>query len=321
MRLVKGDEPTPLAVVTSEVIPPPTVTPAPEVSCPEEARSIVIAANSQGIPLSRFPSVDSSSGDDIPLVKYEVNGDQLSAPELLRAPDNLLPYQRDFKTQRSAWQLFTTLVPADQRTQVEHFEVMTDGPGGVLSAVEQTGDSPTSWELVIDIADTYDTKNLAFTRLHEFGHLLTLGPAQVPPDLRVFNDPNSKRTRERVASECASYFPGEGCSLPASYVNSFYSSFWKGLYDEWNAIDQLDDYDRREAKLRAFYHKYRDQFVDSYAVTSPVEDIAESWAFFVLSPRPGITGIRDEKLEFFYSYPELVQLRERILSGLCAANP
>jgi hypothetical protein len=213
------------------------------------------------------------------------------------------------------------MIPADQRTQVKHFEIMTDGPGGVLSAVEQTGDDPTSWELEIDIADTYDAKNLAFTLLHEFGHLLTLGPAQVPPDLQVFNDPKSKRTRDRAAADCSSYFPGEGCSLPASYVNTFYGSFWKPLYNEWNAIDQIDDYDRREAKLRAFYRRYRDQFVDSYAVTSPVEDIAESWAFFVLSPRPDIATVRDRKLEFFYSYPELVKLREQILDGLCTANP
>jgi hypothetical protein len=34
--------------------------------------------------------------------------------------------------------------------------------------------------------------------------------------------------------------------------------------------------------------KYKDQFVTDYAVTTPEEDIAESWTFFVLAPPKGI---------------------------------
>ncbi len=129
------------------------------------------------------------------------------------------------------------------------FQVMTDGPGGVLSAVEQMSNDPHRWVLETDIADMLDRKNLAFTLLHEYGHLLTLNSSQVPPDLYVFSNPNSTRARERATAACAAYFPGEGCSLSGSYINSFFERFWTDTYDEWSLIDRTDDQDRRDARL------------------------------------------------------------------------
>jgi hypothetical protein len=319
MRLVTGAPPQ--STATSAPTLAARSQPTQPVSCPQEARSVMLAANVQSIVPTHFPSVDTSRDIDIPLVTYNITGSRLSAPMLSRAPDNLVPYQRDFDKQRAAWSLFATMIPAGERGILGQFQIMTDGPGGVLSAVEQSADDPRSWVLEADIADMSDTKNLAFTLLHEFGHLLTLGPSQVPPDLQVFNNPNGSRARERAIAACNSYFPGEGCSLGSSYINRFFDRFWKDLYDQWDAIDQVQDVDQREAQLNAFYNRNRDQFVDSYAATSPVEDIAESWAFFVLEPRPAGTSIVEQKLQFFYAYPELVTLREQILSGLCAANP
>jgi hypothetical protein len=321
-RLLTGSDPIPVAHTTGTPSPAALAPlPAEQASCPAEARAVVMAANKENLPPGQFPRVDTSASLDVPLVTYGVSGDELSTPILAKVPDNLIEYQRDFASQRAAWQLFTELIPADSRGMLAQFQIMTDGPGAVLSAVEQTRNDPRRWILETDIADAADTRNLAFTLLHEYGHLLTLGPNQVPPDLEVFNNPDSQRTRNRAEAACQFYFPGEGCSLSTSYMNSFFDLFWKGIYDEWSAIDQIRDGDRRDIELNAFYREYRDRFVDSYAVTSPVEDIAESWAFYVLSPRPANTKIVDQKLEFFDAYPELAALRGHILSGLCAANP
>ncbi len=284
-------------------------------------RTVLLAANSEHLPPSHFPNVDVSTNLDIPLVTYTVHGDQLSAPALADVPPNLVSYQQDFSSQHAAWQLFVSMIPEDQRGMVSQFQIITDGPGGVLSAVEQSLDDPAKWILETDIADMPDTKNLAFTLLHEFGHLLTLNSSQVPPDLQVFNNPNSTRVRDRAAAACPNYFPGEGCSLATSYVNTFFQRYWTDLYDQWSAIDRINDDDRRDAKLHTFYRKYQDRFVDSYAVTSPVEDLAETWAYFVLSPHPSGSSGADQKMDFFYTYPELVRLRGQILSGLCAAKP
>ena len=71
-------------------------------------------------------------------------------------------------------------------------------------------------------------------------------------------------------------------------------------------------------KLRCLYEKYKDQFVTDYAPTSPEEDIAESWSYFVLKPKPGSSTIANRKVLFFYEFPELVALRQQIAHNLCA---
>jgi len=57
------------------------------------------------------------------------------------------------------------------------------------------------------------------------------------------------------------------------------------------------------------------------AATSPVEDIAEAWSFFIFSPKPGPDSIANEKVMLFYEFPELVQLREKILTNICEVFP
>ena len=59
------------------------------------------------------------------------------------------------------------------------------------------------------------------------------------------------------------------------------------------------------------------EFVTDYAPTSPAEDIAESWSFFVLKKKPASKTIANEKVLFFYEFPELVNLRSQIAHNLC----
>jgi hypothetical protein len=57
--------------------------------------------------------------------------------------------------------------------------------------------------------------------------------------------------------------------------------------------------------------------VTPYAVTSPEEDIAESWAHFIFDKKPTDNSIGEQKLLFFYGYPELVSLRNQIVNNIC----
>jgi hypothetical protein len=314
-RLILADTPVPPLLTATSL--PPTA----EISCPSESASILKAADQPGFTSGNFPNVDTGNNLDIPLVTYTVNGDQLIDPFLEAVPDNLKKYQSDVATQQKAWKLFITLIPADQRRIITEYQVITDGPDNVLAIVEQTRSDPNKWTLEIDMADVLDTKNLVFTLLHELGHLVTLNSSQVPPDLQVFDHPDSERIYEKEAAACRYFFSGEGCSLPDSYLNTFFDKFWSGLYAEWHQIDNIQNDNKRQDKLDAFYKKYKDQFVDDYAVTDPNEDIAETWAFFLLSPKPKGHTIADQKLQFFYQYPELDQLRGRILQNLCKVQP
>ena len=262
----------------------------------------------------------SSSGaqltNEFPLVTYSVEGDAIIRPEYPPVPGQVAEYQQDVAGQQEIWRFVTDVIPADQRTWIIHFEVYTDGVGGSLGAVEQT-DDPHYWRLQVDLIDAGSFADLSTTLIHELGHLLTLNDSQVTTDQRVFLNPDDERVYQQAEAACSTYFVFEGCSRPDSYLNLFFSRFWTDIYDEWLAVDQEEDRRVYEERLDAFYQAYALQFVSSYAATSPTEDIAESFMYFIFSPRPSGETIADQKVLFFYEYPEMVDLRQRILEHLC----
>ena len=72
------------------------------------------------------------------------------------------------------------------------------------------------------------------------------------------------------------------------------------------------------ALLAHFYHRHPTQFVTAYAASSPEEDLAETWAYFVLNPKPRDDSMAHKKVLFFYDFPELVNLRNQIATNVCA---
>jgi hypothetical protein len=103
-------------------------------------------------------------------------------------------------------------------------------------------------------------------------------------------------------------------------MNAFGNRFWTGeIYESWieTFLMTYNDPAGYRAALDEFYARHRDQFVSPYAATNPREDIAESWTEFILKPRPSRTSVADQKVLFFYEFPELVQLRSEIISNVC----
>lgn len=302
--------PTPPPIIQSS----PALTHVPQTqSCPVLLEDIMTAAT--------IPAGDSEEQDYQYLVTYTVNGDRVSNPEYASVSNDLRDEQQDSAAHEFVWNYFTALIPPNERKFVTEYSITTDGADNSLAAVVQTQNDPNHWALEVDILDIADTHNLTFTLIHEFGHLLTLNAEQVPPSIRVFNNPNNEDIYQQEVVKCAEYFPGEGCSTSTSYINAFYEYFWVNIYDEWDEINYIEDDDTYYQALDEFYYKYEDQFVTDYAATNPEEDIAESWAFFILSPKPMGNSIADQKVLFFYQYPELVQLREKILNSLCVSFP
>ena len=254
---------------------------------------------------------------DFTLVTYTVSGDIITDPHFVSPiPPRLKVYQQDTAGQEKLWHFFTNIIPVDQRTQVTNFSVFTDGPSNSLGAVEQT-DNPHDWILEMDIQDSQNFPDLSSTLVHEFGHLLTLNDTQVTTDLQVFNNPDDQEIYDRAVANCPNYFMFEGCSRPKSYINQFFQRFWPGIYSEWLTINAETDQNTLDQELDDFYQAHTDQFVSSYAVTSPEEDIAETFMYFIFTPKPSETSVAEQKILFFYGYPELVRLRERILANLC----
>ena len=53
-----------------------------------------------------------------------------------------------------------------------------------------------------------------------------------------------------------------------------------------------------------------------YAASNPDEDFAESFVAFVLKEKPTKSTTVDQKIRFFYDFPELVEMRDFIRSNL-----
>ncbi len=326
-RLLAEDTPTaaPLPIYlptyapstpTPTVLPSSTPNDCPNgeciVACVNKLDAIVEPKNKK-LPRHKF-----ASDEEYTLVTYQVNGDEISNPQQGKVISSLKSYQSDTAAQQQLWDYFAAIIPLDQRTFLTHYIVFTDGADNLLASVIQSDDSPNQWDLSVDILDTSDPKDLTYTLVHEFGHLLTLNPNQVTPSQAIFDNPDSDRIYKKEEKACSTYFPGEGCSHKDSYINQFVSRFWDNkLYNEWAKIDAIEDEDARDIKLEAFYKEHKTEFVTDYAPTSSAEDIAESWAYFVLKPKPGNTSIANQKVLFFYEFPELVHLRERIALNLC----
>ncbi len=255
------------------------------------------------------------------LVTYSVNGDEITNPIFDPIPNDLKDEQQDSVSQKEAWEIFTTLIPSEDRQMVAQYIIFTDGSENTLAAVDQTKDDLTRWIVEVDVADLDNKDALLFTLIHEYAHLLTLNDSQVTIDEEIYDDPYNLPLLKRKAEVCSDYFAGSGCSLPNSYINAFYQRFWVDINDEWEEIDALqyaDDLSPYYDGLYNFYLVHQDQFLDDYSTTHPAEDIAESFAYFVFSPRPAGISIKDQKVLFFYEYPELIKLRQFILKGTCS---
>jgi len=304
------------SMVQSDITPSPSnsTVATEQAYCPAVLGSIVDSASTS--------ESYATPHEETLLVVYPVSGDALGNPYYNESvPADLQDEQANTSSQQAIWNYFTTIIPEKNREFLTEYSVLTDGQGNLLAAVSQSFSDPTRWSLDVDIADSQDYTNLTFTLIHEFGHLLTLNDEQVTPSIAVFDNPKDREIYNKEAAQCPNYFPGEGCSERDSYINQYYQRFWMDKYAEWNQVDSINDDYLYYEKLSEFYKKYQDQFVSDYAATNPSEDIAESWTYFILAPKPQGTTIAEQKVLFFYEYPELVQLRQEILNNLCNAFP
>ncbi len=185
------------------------------------------------------------------LMTYLVRGDRIGIPNPEPVPDQFLDERDNTEAHEATWDYFTALIPSGQRSMLDAYIVITDGPANILGAVSQIRRAD-RWALEIDIDDARDAHDLTYTLLHEFGHLLTLNAEQIPPSQAIFENPDDQNLYEGEVAACLQYFPGEGCSKPDSYIHKFYDRFWTGIYDEWLEIDLLEDQTAYEDQLAEF---------------------------------------------------------------------
>lgn len=236
------------------------------------------------------------------IATYDVEGDVIS------------PDPED--THRAIWDLYSILIPQEQRKDIAEFQIFSDGVNEILASVIQSDKKPRAWLLAVDVQDALSqdgslrSAELIPTLLHEFAHILTLRHGQIRYDIAL-TESSTQEDLDAAKEECTFYFTGDGCSLQDSYITAFYNEFWQSIIQEhpssWGGAEQ---------DLPIFYEQYADQFVSEYAATDPSEDMAETFAYFVLMDKPVSDTIANKKILFFWKYPELVDLRAYIRSKL-----
>jgi hypothetical protein len=242
------------------------------------------------------------------LVVYQVSGDQIADPNFLTVAENLKSLQANTASQQRIWDYFVKIIPPEQRTKIAEYKIVTDGTGNfnAMVFIEYRWDDSSvteKWSLLADLADFIDERQFTSTLLHEFGHILTLNINQLDYRLDAIN--------------CPRYFKDPGCSQPDSYLQLFFERFWTDSYDEWHKIASQGDEATVKSGLKTFYQAHPGEFVSEYAATAPHEDIAESWMNFVLSPKLAENTLAEQKVNFFYEFPELVQIRSEVVGRTC----
>jgi|GEM_PF-1992672 len=158
-----------------------------------------------------------------------------------------------------------------------------------ISSFEVIDDPETSGYVYID--DNDPTKFVLALNIEEVNDSTELNHTIVH-ELAHIITLNSAQVSNGSAS-CSTLALDEGCTNSNSYINQFNSQFW-----ETDA----------------------DGFVSDYASTDVAEDIAESFAAFVLNNKPAGNSVADQKINFFYNYPNLVQLRQEIRANIAGTS-
>lgn len=273
---------------------------------------------------------DEHPTEESTLISYKVSNTSISNPTKSSVSDpNSITAQNATDKHNQIWQEFLKIAPADFiNSYISTYEVFTDGKEGTLAYVTQDLNDGTKWVIGMDIQDAYKdgklyTEDLHYSLIHEFAHILTLNNSQVNFDATLFNimntssDDNEVENKMKAAeSNCSTYFVPEGCTKSNSYFNTFFQNFWKSIFPEFKKIQEIESDEEYSTEADKFYNKYKNNFVSDYAATNPGEDIAESFTYFVLKEKPTTNTIANQKVNFFYNYQSLVELRNQIRRNL-----
>ena len=140
----------------------------------------------------------------------------------------------------------------------------------------------------MDYYDVYDENGnkrdwskLTYTILHEYGHVLLEDETQV--DLSLGSGTHDP-----------------ACFIEGSFRKAFHDTFWSHLGDTG-----VGDYDKDPTR-----------YVSRYGANYFHEDIADTFAVFVLGGEPQGDTVAEEKVRFFWQDPAMTALRAAIRQNL-----
>jgi len=234
---------------------------------------------------------------DFPDSTYRVKSDTTLSGEIIGSvPQIILDLWEDYK--KVSPDIFT-------KEYISYLRVFYDEDESSAAYVETDRNDYDKWGLGINLADLgrsneKEHKQLVDTLIHEFAHIVTLNNKEIDFKIRKRN--------------CDTYHSGEGCLKENSYLNQFVQEFWDASdFENSEEIeDERDDEDKDDIS-DVYFEDHSDEFVSSYSTWHPAEDIAETFAIYVLEDKPRNDEKEvDEKILFFYDFEELINMRDMI---------
>lgn len=195
------------------------------------------------------------------------------------------------------WAYLCAVLPAQARQKIAEFNLFSDGYSNILAYTTPIRDGEgaadnTRFSINIDYYDVFDENGaprdwskLTYTILHEYGHVLLEDETQI--DLSVGTDTHDP----------AGFVEG-------SFRKVFYDRFWKDL----------------GVTAAADYAEHPTSYVSRYGANYFHEDIADTFALFVLGAEPEGSTVAEEKLRFFWEDAGMTALRREIRSGIGLAE-
>ncbi|MEK7639126.1 MAG: hypothetical protein AAB388_03130 [Patescibacteria group bacterium] len=186
------------------------------------------------------------------------------------------------------------------------FATYEDPDSAVLAFVQEIHSGDRGWVLAvnthgIDLSNTEARQGLILTLLHEYGHLITLNASQ------IYNHANAAACAHRVGTFHVEINDElRVCPNRAAYINKFATAFWSPDM----AREAVEHYNSETTN--EFYDDYSDSFITTYSASTPFEDIAEVFSAFVLNTQVSSNTLASDKIEFFFDFPELVELRNQV---------
>lgn len=190
------------------------------------------------------------------------------------------------------WDVLCSILPLESRQKITQFNLFTDGHSNILAYTSPIRENDiadnTRFSINIDYYDVYDENGaphdwskLINTIIHEYGHVLLEDETQI--DLSVGTDTHDP----------AGFIEG-------SFRKNFYDTFWSDI--ETTGVND--------------YELHPTNYVSRYGANYFHEDIAETFAIFVLGDFPEGDTIAEDKIRFFWDDPEMVNLRAAIRENI-----
>jgi hypothetical protein len=213
------------------------------------------------------------------------------------------------------WEIFNGIAGKEfSKKYVARYVTFRDPNTSLLGQVKKVRRQEPGWILGVNVNGTDFgsaswKRDMTIVLLHEYAHILTLNKSQV-------------KFSEAKNLKCTSgYTPTVtvlGCAYKASYAAGFINKFWtREDYAHAGKVASESNGKKSQKVIDAYYKKHNQSFVTAYATTKPEEDMAETFVDFILQKKPAAALTKkDQKILYFYTFPELVTMRTKIRASI-----